>query len=124
MGEDSSNALKSFTEKLLKTIREQRHTGTSVVVATQEPTINSRLLDLCNIFMVHRCTSPAWLAALKSHVAGLSIGDVDGESINGRTLLDMIVRLKLGESLMVCATAAVDVAGDEVVRMNAGFEGI
>lgn len=59
--------------------------------------------------------------AKKSHVAGLSVGDVDGESIDARTLLDMIVRLKLGESLMFCPTAAVDVVGDEVVKMNTGF---
>lgn len=64
-GEDSGNALKSFTKKLLKIIREQRHTGNSVAIATQEPTVNSRLLDLCSMIMVHRCSSPAWLAVLK-----------------------------------------------------------
>lgn len=121
MGEGSSNAVKGFTEKLLKTIREQRHQATRVVVATQEPTINTSLLDLCNIIMVHRCTSPAWLAVLKSHVAGLSVGESEGVSIDGKALFDMIVRLKLGESLMFCPTAATDVAGDEIVRMDAGF---
>jgi hypothetical protein len=122
MGEGSNNTVKDFTERLLKTIREQRHQATRVVIATQEPTINTRLLDLCSIIMVHRCTSPAWFAVLKGHIAGISVGEVDGENIDDRTLFDMIVRLRLGESLLFCPTAATDVAGDEVVRMNAGFK--
>jgi hypothetical protein len=58
-------------EKLLRTVREQRHQAVKVVIATQEPIINTQLLGLCSITMVHRCTSPAWFNVLKKHVAAL-----------------------------------------------------
>ena len=64
---EGSGAAQSFTEKLLRTVREQRR----VVIATQQPSINTQLLDLCSITMVHRCTSPAWFKVLKQHVAAL-----------------------------------------------------
>lgn len=123
MGEGSSNAVKEFTDKLLKTIREQRHQATRVVIATQEPTINTQLIDLCSITMVHRCTSPAWFAVLKKHVAALSVheNNADGEKLDDGHLFGMIVRLKLGESLLFCPTAAVGVEDGEILRMNTGF---
>lgn len=48
-----------FTSSLLTTIREQRHNATRVIIATQEPTISEKLLDLCSISIVHRFNSPA-----------------------------------------------------------------
>jgi DNA helicase HerA-like ATPase len=56
---EGSSAVKAFTEKLLRTVREQRHPAIRVVIATQKPSINTQLLDLCSITIVHRCTSPA-----------------------------------------------------------------
>jgi DNA helicase HerA-like ATPase len=56
---ESSGAAKAFTKKLLRTVREQRHQAVRVVITTQEPSINTQLLDLCSITIVHRCTSPA-----------------------------------------------------------------
>jgi hypothetical protein len=126
MIEGGSSAVNDFTEKLLKTIREQRHQATRVVIATQEPTINTRLLDLCSITMVHRCTSPAWFAVLKKHVAGLFLSE-DGNQGSGmketdRTLFQRIVQLDVGESLLFCPTAAVGIAGGKIKRMVAGLE--
>ncbi|KAF2871051.1 hypothetical protein BDV95DRAFT_628946 [Massariosphaeria phaeospora] len=128
MSEESA-AAKQFTGKLLKTIREQRHQGARVVIATQEPTINTSLLDLCSITMVHRCTSPAWFTVLKKHVAALFLSKSnagDGEEENGqvddRVLFEIIVRLKLGESLLFCPTAAIDVEEEQgVLRMVGGY---
>jgi DNA helicase HerA-like ATPase len=91
MGETNAAAAQ-FTERLLQTIREQRHQGARVVIATQEPSINPRLLDLCNITMVHRCTSPAWFAVLKAHIAAL-------RGMDDQAVFEQIVRLKVGESL-------------------------
>jgi hypothetical protein len=54
-----NTAAKQFTGRLLKTIRKQRHVGARVVIATQEPTLDTSLFDLCSITMVHRCSSPA-----------------------------------------------------------------
>ncbi|KAF2189891.1 hypothetical protein K469DRAFT_561992 [Zopfia rhizophila CBS 207.26] len=128
---NDSTAVKTFTDKLLKTVREQRHLAARVVIATQEPTINTQLLDLCSITMVHRCTSPAWFAVLKKHIAALYLSSMsntpmeEGEVEEGnkemakddKALFQQIVRLKLGESLLFCPTAAVRVAGGAIERM-------
>ncbi|KAK0890343.1 hypothetical protein LTR91_025477 [Friedmanniomyces endolithicus] len=57
---DQSPAATNFTDRLLTTIREQRHIGTRVIISTQEPTISEKLLDLCSISIVHQFKSPAW----------------------------------------------------------------
>jgi len=127
MAEGNSAAVTAFTEKLLKTIREQRHQATRVVVATQEPGINTALIDLCSITMVHRCTSPAWYAVLKKHVAAMFVasmaasGAEDAEEIDDKAFFERIVTLRVGESLLFCPMAAVGVRGGEVVRMDASW---
>ncbi|KAM7201439.1 hypothetical protein V8F20_004903 [Naviculisporaceae sp. PSN 640] len=63
-----------LTNSLLETIRLQRHLGARILISTQEPTISSKLLDLCSVTAVHRFTSPAWLNALHKHIAGVSRG--------------------------------------------------
>jgi hypothetical protein len=131
---EGSGAAQAFTEKLLRTVREQRHQAVRVVVATQEPSINTQLLDLCSITMVHRCTSPAWFKVLKQHVAALYLNlptpsveasDMDGGMADlpqdDKALFQEIVRLKLGESLLFCPTAAVKVAGEGIGRMEGGY---
>ena len=128
---EGSGAAQAFTEKLLRTVREQRHQAVRVVIATQEPSINTQLLDLCSITMVHRCTSPAWFKVLKEHVAALYLNmptpfieasDMDGGMADlprdDKALFQEIVRLKLGESLLFCPTAAVKVAGEGIGRME------
>ena len=62
-----------LTESLLSTIRLQRHLGARVIISTQEPTISPKLLDLCSVTIIHRFTSPDWLASLSKHVAGASL---------------------------------------------------
>jgi hypothetical protein len=114
MGEHNAAAAQ-FTERLLKTVREQRHQGARVVVATQEPSINPRLLDLCNITMVHRCTSPAWYAVLREHIAAL-------RGKNDQEVFETIVRLKTGEGLLFCPTAAIGIEDNKVIRMDTSFK--
>lgn len=121
----------AFTESLLSTIRLQRHLGVRVIISTQEPTISTRLLDLCSMTVVHRFTSPAWLQVLKRHLAGgfdLSglneTGDCDGEQhqkitsqtkdapyppMSPLTLFSNVVQLRTGEALLFSANAVVDV---------------
>jgi hypothetical protein len=120
-----NGSAKQFTAKLLKCIREQRHIGARIVIATQEPTLDTALLDLCSITMVHRCTSPAWFEVLKKHVAGLYLSsgeeakggtDSDRKSID-RMLFRRIVGLRLGESLLFCPSGVIRVEGEEVGRM-------
>jgi hypothetical protein len=122
-------AAKQFTGKILKGIREQRHQGTRIVIATQEPTLDTALLDLCSITMVHRCTSPAWFEVLKKHLAGMYLNNMevaggkatDGGKPTDRILFRRIVELQLGESLLFCPTAATSVVDGEVKRMVDGF---
>ncbi|KAH7558346.1 hypothetical protein BM1_05618 [Bipolaris maydis] len=130
---EGSGAAKAFTEKLLRTVREQRHQAVRVVIATQEPSINTQLLDLCSITMVHRCTSPAWFNVLKRHVAALYLnlptssqagasGDEKVEGAKDDTELFLeIVRLKLGESLLFCPSAVIKVVGEEIERMEGRY---
>jgi hypothetical protein len=113
---EKSAAAANFTERLLKSIREQRHQGARIVIATQEPSINPRLLDLCNITMVHRCTSPAWYVVLKDHLATLRGKD-------SQEVFEKIVRLKTGECLMFCPTATIgiDEESHSIESMNTDY---
>lgn len=113
---NSSEAVE-FTETLLSVIRQQRHLATRVVIATQEPTLSPSLLDLCNVTIVHRFTSPAWFKALEGHLAGAVIGKrrggkntAEGNEGDPVRLFDQIVRLTTGEALLFSPTAMLDVA--------------
>ena len=93
-----------LTESLLSVIRQQRHLATRVIIATQEPTISPALLDLSSMTIVHRFTSPSWLAALKSHLAGIS---VEGET-SKRDIAEVfknIVKLEAGQALLFSPSA-------------------
>jgi hypothetical protein len=118
-------AAKQLTGKLLKSIREQRHLGTRIVIATQEPTLDTSLLDLCSITMVHRCTSPAWFEVLKKHIAGLYLSSIEGADVGRKsidsTLFGKIVALNLGESLLFCPTGAMNMEGEGIKRMLDGY---
>ncbi|TWU79079.1 hypothetical protein ED733_008658 [Metarhizium rileyi] len=109
----------TLTESLLSTIRLQRHLGTRIVIATQEPTISPKLLDLCTVTLVHRFTSPNWLLSLRKHLAAATAGrknETEGQGELGGSgaedmteLLDRIVALRQGEALMFCPSAIIGV---------------
>ncbi|OTB06403.1 hypothetical protein M426DRAFT_55257, partial [Hypoxylon sp. CI-4A] len=90
-----------LTNDLLSTIRQQRHTGTRVLIATQEPTLAPELIDLANVTLVHRFLSPSWFEILKKHLAGAK--EDDG------TLFSSIVSLRTGEALLFSPTAQMDI---------------
>lgn len=104
----STEQSSSFTESLLSVIRKQRHNGTRVVIATQEPTISPKLLDLCSMTIVHRFTSPDWLQALRAHLAGVS--DLNGEDSKGNIakVFQTIVNLQAGQALLFCPSALLE----------------
>ncbi|KAI1372146.1 hypothetical protein F4677DRAFT_456690 [Hypoxylon crocopeplum] len=99
-----SGAAKILTNDLLSVIRQQRHTGTRVLIATQEPTVSHELIALVNATFVHRFISPAWYDVLKKHLAGANKHD---SSFDG-SLFDTIVSLRTGQALLFCPTAQVD----------------
>ncbi len=108
---NGSSASEVFTQSLLTVIREQRHKGARVVIATQEPTISTKLLDLCSMTIVHRFTSPEWLSTLKGHLAGASMaGGNNGADLH--QLFKEIVNLNVGESLLFSPSAMLDVVNE------------
>ncbi len=70
----SSLPSQKLSNSLIATIRLQRHLAARIIIATQEPTIDPRLLDLCSITLVHRFSSPEWMKVLKGHLAGAVAG--------------------------------------------------
>ncbi|KAI0111938.1 hypothetical protein F4814DRAFT_424141 [Daldinia grandis] len=97
-----------LTNELVSVIRQQRHTGTRVVIATQEPTLSPKLIDLANATFVHRFLSPKWYEVLKSHLAGANTQDPG----DNNSLFRTIVSLRTGQALLFCPTARVDIDDD------------
>lgn len=111
----SSLAAERFSESLLTCIRMQRHAACRIIIATQEPTVSPKLLDLCSITIVHRFTSPAWLAILRSHLSGIcSMATKNDDEL--RELFEEIVTLKVGESLLFSPSAILSVDDGRVAR--------
>lgn len=120
---NESSAASQLTESLLTTIKEQRHNATRVIIATQEPTISEKLLDLCTVTIVHRFTSPAWFAAIQDHLSAASGYAHSSEQRKG--MFEEIVNLGTGESLVFSASSYLCVEegmakklGSRVVRMK------
>ncbi|EGD94539.1 hypothetical protein TESG_02052 [Trichophyton tonsurans CBS 112818] len=102
----------TLTETMLPLIRQQRHLATRVIIATQEPTLSPNLLDLYNLTVVHRFSSPAWFKALEGHLAG-AIMDVSASRVSKYStwsLFSRIVGLGTGEALVFCPNAILDVS--------------
>jgi len=109
----SSASAAAFTDKLLHVIRLQRHLATRIVIATQEPTISTKFVDLSSMTIVHRFTSPEWFQALRSHLAGMSsLGEAGAtnasEGRNVDRIFDEIVELETGEALLFSPSALLD----------------
>ncbi|EXJ64398.1 hypothetical protein A1O7_00734 [Cladophialophora yegresii CBS 114405] len=113
-----SGEAERLTEQLTSIVRQQRHLGTRIMIATQEPTLAPSLLDLCNVSTVHRFNSPAWFEVLHQHLAGARLCHDRRDT----ALFEMIVGLRTGEALVFCPSAMLDVsAEDEIRRLNDAF---
>lgn len=103
-----TTATNKFTESLLSLIRQQRHYGARIIISTQEPTISAKLLDLCNICIVHRFASPEWLSILQRHIGALrcEIGaDGGGNGTGFNDMMKIIMNLMEGEALIFAPSA-------------------
>ena len=115
-----SESAQAFTETLLQVIRQQRHLAARIIIATQEPTISPKLLDLCTMTIVHRFTSPEWMTALKGHLAGVSeYSDSTKRSV--KEVFDIILKLEVGEALLFSPTAMMEVKDSKVERLGTEF---
>lgn len=99
----SSPGASNFTERLLGTIREQRHNATRVIIATQEPTVSEKLLDLCTVSIIHRFTSPAWFTSIRNHLGAASKLTLPTSEYD--TMFTRIMNLGVGESLVFAPSA-------------------
>lgn len=105
-----------MTDHVVSIIRQQRHLATRVMIATQEPMLSPLLLDLCNVTIVHHFKSPAWYQTLITHIASVRL---HGE--RNTDLFETIVSLKIGQALVFCPSALLDVQDDAVVSMRDDF---
>ncbi|TKA64797.1 hypothetical protein B0A55_10110 [Friedmanniomyces simplex] len=103
---------------ILTTIRMQRHCAARVLVATQEPTISERLLDLCSVSIVHRFSSPAWFTAIRDHLGGASALTTLVEE--QQAMFERIVGLPVGESLVFSPASYVCMKGGEPEKLGSG----
>ena len=106
-------------------IRQQRHLGIRVIIATQEPTLDTRLLDLCNVVIVHHFSSPAWFDVLKGHLAGSRGEKERSDMIN--EIFRTIVKLKTGHALifapraMLHTNTGAGVGTEAIARLGDGY---
>ncbi|PVI04343.1 hypothetical protein DM02DRAFT_611599 [Periconia macrospinosa] len=96
---------KALNEALLQTVRLQRHYGARVIISTQEPTLLTDLIALCSITIIHRFSSPEWLAAIRRHIPMTSEA--------ARSLMDKVERLKTGSALVYSPGAVLGWEDDE-----------
>ena len=58
---------------LVEVVREMRHKGTSIMVASQDPpSVPGALIELSTQIILHRCNSPAWLKHIQKANSSLS----------------------------------------------------
>ena len=116
---NKSLAATNFTERLLTTIREQRHNGTRVIISTQEPTLSEKLLDLCSVAIVHRFSSPAWFEAIKNHLGGAS--SLVAEKEEQKMMMKQIVELSTGESFLFSPSSYLCVEKGTALKLGSGY---
>ena len=116
-----TKAANTFTESLLDVIRQQRHLATRVIIATQEPTISPKLLELSSMTIVHRFTSPNWLQTLKTHLAGILNGDESSER-DLKEIFKTIVNLEAGQALLFSPSAMLDLTDGQEVNDYVGLK--
>ncbi|KAF2421129.1 hypothetical protein EJ08DRAFT_597742 [Tothia fuscella] len=111
----------NFTNNILKAVREQRHKNARIIVATQEPTISPKFLDLCSMTIVHRFNSPDWWKALRSHLRGASV-EAGFSQQDLYEMFDAIGNLRTGESLLFSGSAVLDVHESQIMRLGKGHK--
>ncbi|OAP57508.1 hypothetical protein AYL99_08246 [Fonsecaea erecta] len=112
-----SGEAEKLTDELTSLVRQQRHLAARIIVSTQEPTLAPRLIDLCNVCIVHRFSSPAWFEMLQDHLAGAS----RHKNCNNAKLFETIVGLQTGEALIFCPAALLDVYNGNLQTLKDAF---
>jgi len=66
-------AVPELVGQLVEVIREMRHLGTSIVIASQDPrSVPREVIELSSIALLHRMTSPDWFKHLRNAIVALN----------------------------------------------------
>jgi hypothetical protein len=96
-----------LVDGLVSVVREMRHKGTSVLVASQDPpSVPIALIELSSQIILHRFNSPAWLKHVQK--ANASLSNVSAEQM---------ARLATGEAYVWSSRATDPVFSREAVRV-------
>lgn len=64
---------KDLTNNIVTAIREMRHKGVSLMIASQDPpSLPSEIIELSSIVLMHKFNSPAWLKHIQKSITALS----------------------------------------------------
>lgn len=93
---------------LIEVVREMRHKGTSILVASQDPpSVPVSLIELSSQIILHKFNSPAWLKHIQKANAALS-------SLNA----EKMANLRPGEAFIWSSKATDDLFSREAVRVR------
>lgn len=99
----------NLTDAIVEAVREMRHKGTTVVIASQDPpSLPGEILELSSVVIAHRFTSPKWLQHLsrvnEAFASGLTPAQLAG--------------LKSGEAFVWSAGGAREFRSPQRVEMR------
>ena len=64
---------KDLTSNIVTAIREMRHKGVSLMIASQDPpSLPSEIIELSSVVLMHKFNSPAWLKHIQKSITSLS----------------------------------------------------
>lgn len=93
---------------LVEVVREMRHKGTSIMVASQDPpSVPVSLIELSSVMILHKFNSPAWLKHLQKANAAL-----------GALTAERMAALRPGEAYVWASKATDEAFSNGVVRMR------
>ena len=63
---------KELVDSITTAIREMRHKGVSIMIASQDPmSLPSEIIELSSIVIMHKFSSPAWVKHVQKAIAAL-----------------------------------------------------
>ena len=102
-------ASSGLTGAIVESVREMRHKGTSVVIASQDPpSLPREVLELSTVMIAHRFTSPQWL----QHIS--KVNEAFARSVSPAQL----ATLKPGEAFVWSVGGAQNFRSPQRVRMR------
>ena len=107
-----------LTDQLVSVMSKQQQLGIHTIVATQEPTLDLRLLNLFDVKIVHRFNSPAGIRLLQDNLTGPAVSPE-------QDLFRDAVCLQTDQALIFCPTARIHLkestTGQHVAQLKTGF---